>query len=173
MNVETNETYYNFSDKWSADIEQFNFTQVPNLLLGCQGHLHLTDGELLTLIHLQTFWYSSKGRIFPSITTLTKFSHKHYSTIQARLMKLEKKGFIKRTQSRGTSNTYSLVPCVEKLNRHIQVCARLPRKQGEQLLNVRRVDPWFSMTKEYETLTRPTLMNTWARGNFNDESLSN
>lgn len=170
MNIETNEIYYNFSDKWSADIEEFNFTQVPNLLLGCQGHLHLTDGELLTLIHLQTFWYSNGSRIFPSITTLTKFSHKGYSTIQARLMKLEKKGFIKRSHTRGTSNTYSLTPCVERLNRHIQVCKNPPRKQGEQLVKVGRVAPSFLMTKEYEALTRPTLTNTLQEGTSADET---
>ena len=164
MNIQENEAYYSFSDKWSDEIEKFNFTQVPNILLGCQGHLRITDGELLTLIHLLTFWFSSESKIYPSITTLTKFSHKGYSTVQARLTRLEKKGFITRKQTRGTSNIYSLVPCVEKLDRHIQVCTRLPRKQGEHLVNVRTVPPWFLMTKEYENLKRPSLTNTLHNG---------
>lgn len=158
---------YDFSEKWSSEIAQYNFTQVPNLLLGCQGHLDLTDGELLTLIHLLTFWFSTKSRVFPSITTLTKFSHKGYSTIQKRLRILEEKGFVKRRYNFGTSNTFDLTPCVQKLRKHQKVCASPPHKQGDDPSNSSSVPTSNPSNKEYQHLRIPNN-NIW---NFFAESI--
>ena len=155
-----NKNIYGFSEKWSPEIEQYNFTQVPNLLLSCQGHLRLTDGEILTLIHLLTFWFSHDSRVYPTITTLTKFSHKGYSTIQKRLRVLEQKEFVKRRHKKGTSNTFDLIPCVIKLYKHQRVCSSPPRKQGdyEELLSSGGTS--FPITKEYEAPRRPVSNNT-------------
>lgn len=151
---------YAFNEKWSAEIEQYNFTQVPNLLLACQGHLKLTDGEILTLIHLLTFWFRHEGRVYPSITKLTKFSHKGYSTIQRRLRVLEEKDFLTRRQKSGTSSTYDLIPCVIKLYEHQKVCLDLPRKQ----LGIRNklISPpsLVVISKEDEYSRRQNLNNT-------------
>lgn len=158
--MKTNNKEYGFSEKWSPEIEEFNFTQVPNLLLACQGHLGLTDGETLTLIHLLTFWFSHNSRVYPSITRLCKFSHKGYSTVQRRLRKLEEKQFVKRRHKRGTSNTYDLIPCVIKLYEHQKVCTQLPRKQGDYQNKLRSVPASIVTSKEYEVLKRPKLKNT-------------
>lgn len=149
---------YAFASKWSSEIAERNFTQVPNLLLACQGHLKLKDGELLTLLHLLTFQFSTNSQIYPTITTLTKFSHKGYSTVQRRLRQLEKKGYVKRRHRLGTSNYYDLTPCVEKLNAHTSVCtsATTSTKRGVLLEKVRNVPPSFLINKEYETLNIPT-----------------
>ncbi|HJQ09056.1 MAG TPA: helix-turn-helix domain-containing protein [Candidatus Saccharimonadales bacterium] len=154
---------YKFSEKWSPEIEVYSFTQVPNLLLACQGHLKLKDGELVTLIHLLTFWFSHDSKVFPTITTLTKFSHKGYSTVQKRLRTLEEKGFVKRRQRLGTSNTFDLIPCVVKLYKHQLVCKNLPRKQGEYKSKLMHLPPSLVINKEDEGLTRPNITNTKVR----------
>ncbi|MDB5162584.1 MAG: regulatory protein GntR [Candidatus Saccharibacteria bacterium] len=154
-------TYYGFSDKWTYEVEEFNFTQIPNLLLSCQGHMGLSDGEILTFIHLLTFWFSNESKVFPSITTLTRFSNKGYSTIQARLKKLEDKGFIKRIHQDGTSNRYNLSPGVHILNEHIRYCPRPPRKRARSELKTSRVPSSYPINKEDEALRTSNLNNTW------------
>jgi hypothetical protein len=158
--METQIDSYGFSEKWSPEIARYNFTQVPNILLSCQGHLELTDGEILTLIHLLTFWFSNKSKVYPSITTLTKFSCNSFATVQRRLRTLEKKGFIKRRHRKGTSNTFDLMPCTKKLKKHEKVCANPPRKQQGPVSVVRSVDTSFLMSKEYETQRRRIVTNT-------------
>lgn len=134
---------YQFDKKWSKEIDLYNFTQVPNLLLSCQGHLKITDGELITLIHLLTFWYSNGSRVYPTITTLRKFSHKSYPTIQKRLRRLEEKGFIRRVHRYGTSNRYDLTKCVELLKQHVKVCPAEHRKQSHYP-RLNKVSPPFN-----------------------------
>lgn len=170
--MKTDKEDYGFSEKWSPEIEQYNFTQVPNLLLACQGHLKLADGELVTLIHLLKFWFSHKSKVYPSIATLTKFSHKGYSTIQKRLRVLEEKEFIKRRHTFGTSNTYDLMPCVIKLYEHQKVCPSLPQKRGDYPPKTIGVTPSFSINKEYQERTRPSSKyteNIFANFQFADD----
>ena len=150
---------YAFSEKWSPEIAEFNFTQVPNILLACQGHLYLTDGEVLTLIHLLTFQFSSVSRIYPTITTLTKFSHKGYSTIQKRLSELERKGYLNRKHRLGTSNYYDLSPCVERLTRHSRTCNSTSIKRVDYSAIVRGLPSPITSNKEDETLNIQTKEN--------------
>lgn len=154
------ENGYKFSDKWSPEIVQYNFTQVPNLLLGCQAHLGLSDGELVTLIHLLTYWFNHESKVYPSINTLTKFSHKGYSTVQKRLRTLESKGFIKRRHKFGTSNEYDLHYCAIKLYQHQRVCTNPPRNRAASVTIMRRPASSKTSNKEYEALRRNFLTNT-------------
>lgn len=153
---------YAFSEKWSPEVEQYSFTQIPNLLLGCQGHLKLRDGELLTLIHLLTFWFDHDGEVYPSIATLTRFSHKGYSTIQRRLRVLEEKGFVKRRHKFGMSNTYDLKPCVAKLYKHQAICHDLPHKRAPKKVKVRSLPSPLTSNKEYQL---PRRLNKKTSGN--------
>lgn len=160
---------YSFAEKWSAEIANYNFTQVPNLLLSCQGHLKLKDGELLTLIHLLTFWFIWDGEIYPTIMTLTKFSNKGYSTVQKRLRNLEEKGFIQRCPRLYTSNEYDLKPCVKKLQEHLEICEKLPLKRGEYREKTVSPLPSLPINKEYQHLTilnKENLRNEDIFGNF-------
>jgi len=149
-----NDTNYRFKDKWSAEIDSFNFTQIPNLLLSCQGHLKLKDGELLTLIHLITFWYKKDGSIFPSINTLTKFSGNGYSTVQRRLRILEEKGFVERIQRLGTSSTYSLQPCIDKLLKHCKDCPSMTHSRGVVVSKSIGLPLSYLINKEDEGLSK-------------------
>lgn len=153
-----------FHEKWSGDIDLYRFTQVPNILLSCQGHLKLTDGEILTLIHLLTFWFNTRSRVFPSITTLRKFSHKSYPTIQKRLRRLEEKGFIKRKHHFGTSNTYDLTKCVEMLDNHIKVCPTVHRKQSLYYLLNYESPSSITIKKEYEAKETNTKQTENVKG---------
>lgn len=151
-----NEERYSFAKHWSPEIAEFNFTQVPNILLGCQGHLEITDGELLTLLHLLTFRFKPDSDIWPSITLLTRFSEKHFTTIQKRLRILEQKGFVKRIHIQGTSNRYDISPCIRKLNKHIKVCKHLPRKQAVPTAALTGLPSSYSSSKEDEDLNIQT-----------------
>lgn len=153
-------TATDFIEKWTPEIAAYNFTQVPNLLIHCQGHLGLTDGELVTLIQLMKFWYSHESRIFPSIETLTKYSGNGYSTVQRRLKNLEKKGFIKRRHRYGTSNDYDLVNLRIKLYQHQKKCPELSQKRGVSLSIMRTSPSSFSTDKEYEELKRRNSKKT-------------
>ncbi len=141
---------FKFNQKWSPEVATFSFTQVPNLLLTCQGHLKITDGELLTLIHLQTFWFSADSQIFPSITTLARFSHKSYATVQKRLRDLESKGFVRRRHYPGYSNRYDMEPCIRKLTEHSRTCPDLAKKLRDRIEKTTRVPSSISRNEEYE-----------------------
>jgi hypothetical protein len=111
---------YEFASKWGEVTAQHGFTQVPNLLLGCQGHLGLTDGEVITLVNLASFWFSKNGNIYPSIKTLTKFLVKVIQ-LYKRLRTLRK-----------VLNAFwqhELGPCIKKLTEHKKSCKSPPRKQ--------------------------------------------
>lgn len=151
---------YSFAQKWTTEIEQYGFTQVPNALLKCQGHLGLTDGELVTLINLLHYWYRGKAKAFPSITTLTKFSGKNFSTLQKRLKSLEDKGFLVRQHRRNTSNTYVLTNCIKKLNKHLKVCPTPPRNRSVTMLNLSRDPSYIYKSKEDEALRRTNFYKT-------------
>ncbi len=152
MKVENNN--YKFAGKWSPEIGQYGFTQIPNLLFNCQGHLNLEDGELATLLQLLMFWFHHESRVYPSIATLAKASDKGYSTIQKRLKILEDKGFIKRHRKLGSSNTYDLTPCVACLYKHQKTCRGLPRRRSTLGAKTRHELTSYSDTKEYEAKRR-------------------
>jgi DNA-binding MarR family transcriptional regulator len=162
---------HQFYKKWSIDIDQYNFTQVPNILLSCQGHLKLTDGEILTLIHLLTFWFSNESRVYPTITTLRKFSHKSYPTIQKRLRRLEEKGFVKRKHRLGTSNTYDLTMCVKMLQEHIKQCPSEHRKQSYYYLLNYESPPSITINKEYEAKRADRSKTENVKGEAENDSI--
>ena len=148
---------YTFSGKWSPRVKEFGFTQIPNVLIVCQKHLGLTDGELLTLVQLSMYRFHDNSIVYPSITTLARLSGKGYSTIQKRLKDLEDKDFIYRTQRYYSSNIYDLEPCVFKIVQHSQKCDYLPKKQVEQIRNMSDVLASFFSNKEDEHLKRQNL----------------
>lgn len=120
---------YKFSAKWGEEASKHGFTQIPNVMIHCQKHLGLKDGELAILCHLLSYWFSEEGEVFPSIETLAHRSGKAYSTIQKRLCGLETKGFIKRNKRQGTSNEYDLKECTKKVAHHLSSCLDPPRKR--------------------------------------------
>jgi predicted transcriptional regulator len=141
---------YGFAGKWSPEIKAHGFTQVPNLLLVCQGHLGLTDGEMITLLQLFTFWYRKNSPVYPSINRVTKRSKKGYSTTQRRLKSLEDKGFIERKRKQGKSTRYDLLPCVRRLYQHQKECKDNSRKRESLVVNVTRVPYSKPTNEEYE-----------------------
>lgn len=141
---------YGFNSKWSPEIKVHGFTQVPNLLLVCQGHLGLTDGEMITLMQLLSFWYRKNSPVYPSINRVTKRSKKGYSTTQRRLKSLEDKGFIERKRIKGKSTRYDLLPCVMRLYQHQKVCDEHSQKRDSLVVKVTRVPRSKPTYKEYE-----------------------
>lgn len=154
-----NSKEYSFSSKWSPEINEYGFTQVPNLLLVCQGHLGLTDGEVITLLQLLTFWYRKDTPVFPSINRVTRRSHKGYSTTQRRLKSLAEKGFIERERKKGTSTRYDLRPCVTKLYLHQKVCKEISQKRDSLNVKVTKQPTSKATYKEYEALRKRKYKN--------------
>ncbi len=148
-----------FEKKWNKRIAAYNFTQVPNALLSCQKHLNLSDGELLTLVHLASFKFHPDSEIFPSISTLSKYGNKGYSTIQTRLRVLEEKGFVGRDHTSGTSNRYDLAPCVDVVSKHLKNCPSPPRNFKRLRLG-NEVQPSSEMNSKEDYLIIPTIEKT-------------
>lgn len=148
---------YSFASKWSNEVERQGYTQIPNILIKCQGHLGLSDGELITLIQLQSFWYHEKNRVFPSIKHLADYSGKSYNPIQKRLSSLEKKGFISKTQRFVNSNLYDLKPTISILNRHTAICKRYHQIQVIRTPEPTYVLPPNPFIKEDAELTIQTI----------------
>ena len=156
-----------FTHKWSPEIAAYNFTQIPNLLIECQGHLELTDGELITLMQLLKFWYHKNGRIFPSIEKLAGYSGNGYSTVQRRLKSLEEKGFIKRRHRYGTSSDYDLVYLRQKLYKHQKNCSVISQKRGVSVAIMSTLPSSLSTEKEYEELKRRNSKKTENQNSLN------
>lgn len=166
--METKKRDTTFASKWSYDIEQYGYTQVPNLLLVCQGHLEITDAELVTYIQLMKFWFSNGGNVFPSITTLTKFSNNNYSTVQRRLRILEEKGFIVRVHRYGTSNMFDLTPGIQKLDKHQEICTSRPHLRLDGSVKVTRGPTSLLSDKEDEALIGTTSNDTLTNVDYSD-----
>jgi len=152
--MEADKNEYGFSGKWSPEIKAYGFTQVPNLLLVCQGHLGLTDGETITLLQLLTFWYRKESPVYPSISRITKRSKKGYTTTQRRLKSLEDKGFIERKRVEGMSTRYDLRPCVVRLYQHQKMCEELSQKRDSSGIKVTKAPLSKTTDEEYETPRR-------------------
>lgn len=155
--MKTAKNEYGFSNKWSRETEANGFTQVPNILLTCQGKLCLTHGELVTLLQLMSFWFEHRGTVYPSIRRLAKRSSKGYSTTQRNLKSLEDKGFIKRRHVFGSSNRYDLTPCATKLHEHQSTCTQCVKVAQKRGVSISKVStPPYSKTTEKEyPLKRP------------------
>jgi predicted transcriptional regulator len=145
----TQNSISSFEQKWSPEIAQYSFTQIPNLLINCQGHLGISDNELVTLMQLISFWFEHDGQIYPSIARLSKYSKKGYSTIQARLKRLHNKGLVKIVPNNGNNNYYDIVPLINKLYEHQKNCKDPPRKQAGYNSNMSSLPSPYLRSKEY------------------------
>jgi len=145
-----------FDKQWGKQIAHFNFTQVPNALFNCQGHLDISDGELLTFLHLTMFRFHNYSEVFPRIKTLCEFSNSGYSTVQKRLKSLEDKQMIKRKRRINSSNVYDLTPCISKLSKHLKNCPRTPHGFSKAPLNFSVSDPSVLTYKE----DQPKILTT-------------
>jgi predicted transcriptional regulator len=141
---------YRFSAKWGEEVASYGFTQIPNVLISCQGHLGLTDGEFTILCHLFSYWFSQEGKVYPAIQTLCDRSGKKYSTIQKRLAGLEKKGFVQRVHRIGNSSVYNFEVCAEKMTLHVLNCHSPPHKMYRDWRKSIGIPTSKLNTKEYE-----------------------
>lgn len=169
--MENSNSNIDFGYKWSAELVEYGFTQIPNSLIRCQGHLDLKDGELVTLLQLMTFWFTSARKVYPSIATLSQYSGNGRSTIQRRLMYLEQKGFIARSRRFLKTNMYDLSPSAKLLQKHLVECPYpknrkvkpSPQKPGNEISITRVAYPSKASTKQYlgsptqNSLTRQEL----------------
>ena len=151
--MKTAKKQYGFSNKWSPETEANGFTQIPNILLTCQGSLGLTHGELVTLLQLMSFWFEHRSLVYPSIKRIAKRSSKGYSTTQRNLKSLEDKGFLKRRHVFGSSNRYDLATCAIRLHKHQSTCTQCVKgaqKRGVLISKVSTLPYSKTTEKEYQ-----------------------
>lgn len=160
-----------FVRQWTVETSELGFTQIPNLLITCQGHLKLSDGELVTLIELLKFWYEQDSRIYPSIDTLCRYSGRKYSTVQRRLKSLEKKGFITRKHRFATSDDYSVRPTVNKLYEHRKICTSISHFREDDWSDLSSLPSSVPTDKQYEAIKDFLTKNTKNHANSFSEGI--
>lgn len=106
----------NFEDKWSPEImARGAFTMVPNLLLMYSRELGIRSSELVILIHLESFRWSTRPA-YPSIQRLsirTGMSERHISRIISGLVY---KGYVIRDRRKNRTNVYNITPLIKCLH---------------------------------------------------------
>jgi DNA-binding MarR family transcriptional regulator len=150
---------WKFADKWSIEIEEQGYTQIPNLLIHCYKQLKLTPTEFLVLVNLESYrWYDNR---LPNPTVQTQGERLGISprNITRTITALEKKGLIKRIKRKNTSNMYSVKCLVEKLDKLAKIVSSSGHNLSKQADNVVPVEATVLSSKEDE-LNNTKLSNT-------------
>lgn len=106
--------------RWSSNVMDRGYTQIPTILLWGQARLGLTADELNVLLQIISHWFYSGNDPHPSKARIAERMGKHARTVQGYLTSLEEKGFLKRVErfraSKGQdANGYDLSGLIAKL----------------------------------------------------------
>lgn len=111
-----------FAAKWSAQIGKRGFAAVPHCIISCSDELglNLVDKSVLEVI-IGKCW--EVGEVaWPSVEYICKCIQRKSSTVTASTTRLEKDGWIHKTQRFNDTNLYSLKPAINKLEKHLETC---------------------------------------------------
>ena len=95
-------------DKWGKKAMAGGFTTIPHVLFEKGSEHGLSAYEQLILLHLISYWWSSKSPVFPSHKTLSEKTGISTRTIGRNLKSLADKGWIKTKKRFNASSTYDL-----------------------------------------------------------------
>ena len=79
--------------RWGGAAEA-GFVAIPSILLKHQGRLGLSDQELVTLLHVISYWWLYDNQPFPSSNTLAKRMGKNERSVQRSIRSLRKKNYV-------------------------------------------------------------------------------
>lgn len=122
-----------FRDKWSAGVEAYGYTMVPNLLLDNAFDLKLTTRQLMILVVLERYRWERNGDVFPSYPTIGAQSGMSGRTVERQIKELVKGKYITVEREPGRTNHFNLEPIVQLLTsfakgRKRQYATRNPRR---------------------------------------------
>jgi DNA-binding MarR family transcriptional regulator len=99
--------------RWSSSLMATGWTVLPNVLLDRQRALGLSSTDVNIVLHIARHWWDADKLPYPSKKKLAECIGVTPSTVQRRIAKMERAGFIKRearqrADGSQTSNAYSL-----------------------------------------------------------------
>ncbi len=103
--------------KWGAALDG-GFQIVPDLLLRHQRELHLTNNDLVVLLHLTMAWWERGRAPYPRTSTIARRVDASERTVQRSIERLRKSRLLRKsTQTvNGEKRTaYDLTPLAERL----------------------------------------------------------
>lgn len=133
-------------DAWQQMLDSKGYVQIPNCMFRCQGSLAISAGEVVVLCTLLTYGFG-RNKIYPSVQTLCDASGTSPSSVRRHVRSLEAKGFVRRIYNTGQSNTYDVMPLLDKLAVHN--CNNPIRKRIPTYPKVTKPPPPHMNTKEY------------------------
>jgi hypothetical protein len=83
------------TDKWGRALDG-GFQVIPNVLIRAQSHLGLDAIDLVVLLNMNMHWWKKGDFPFPRATIIASRMGVNKRTIQRRIEKLVKLGFLKR-----------------------------------------------------------------------------
>jgi len=81
--------------KWGGAAKA-GFQVIPNVLFRAQKHLELDSVDIVVLLNISMHWWGASNLPFPSPVIIAQRMNVSRRTIERRLQKLEKRGFLKR-----------------------------------------------------------------------------
>ncbi len=109
--------------KWGSRTVELGYTILPNILIERQQSLGLSSLDVCIILNLLKHWWEESRRPFPSKTSIANCIGVTARTVQRRIERMEKDGFIRREQRRETgsgskgsrSNVYHLDGLIQAL----------------------------------------------------------
>lgn len=104
----------NVLEKWGAVAEE-GYQAVPHALFRYQEQLHLSNGELVTLLNILDFWWEANKNPFPGASALAKRMNTNPRSVQRHLKALSDKGFAIRERGTDEKRRFRLDGLVNRL----------------------------------------------------------
>lgn len=86
--------------KWTKSLMSGGWTVIPNVIFERQQALGLEPIDINILLHIASYWWSPEGKPHPSKVTIATAIGVHPRTVQRRIARMEKGGFIVRQERR-------------------------------------------------------------------------
>lgn len=119
-----------FNDKWGAEIGEYGFTMVPNLLLENYKKLNFRPLEFVIWLQIERYRWSAEKLPFPSIETIADYSNVSDRTVSRKISTMHKKGLLKPLLRDGMSSQYSIELLIEKLQSIHKDCSGVTLERG-------------------------------------------
>lgn len=85
--------------RWGSTVMADGFQAVPHRLLRHQAELKLTPSEMVVLLNVLDFWWTSQRRPFPSAASIARRTAASERTVRRHLSSLQKKGYLAKSSS--------------------------------------------------------------------------
>lgn len=82
--------------KWTKRLLKGKYTIVPNIIFERQLALQLNPVDINIILHLASYWWTVEGKPRPAKATIAEAMKRNPRTIQRRIERMEKMGYIRR-----------------------------------------------------------------------------